>query len=66
VHDRKDRFSAIRESLLECQLALAPWEIGRDQLGNIGIDGEMLRGVGCCRDTEDDGQKDDGTCVPNA
>jgi hypothetical protein len=44
---------------------LPPWQIRRDQLGNIGTDGEVLRGIACRADTEDDGQQDDGTCMPD-
>jgi hypothetical protein len=62
----KDRFGAVGKGLLECQLALARRQVGRDQLGDIGIDAEMLRGVACRRGAENNGQKDDSAGVPNA
>ena len=51
LHHRQDQFFAI-EGLLELDVALAPVEIGRDQLVDVGIDGEMARGIDARRDRQ--------------
>jgi hypothetical protein len=45
VDDDEDEIAPLREQRVEARFALAPVEIGRDQLLAVGVYPEMLRGI---------------------
>jgi hypothetical protein len=50
--------------MLELIVALAPVEVGRDQLVDVGIDGEIVSGIVSRPDREEQGEDDDESGKP--
>ncbi len=45
IDHRENRPDTLRKSLRECEFLLAPGQIGREQLVDIGINGEVMRHI---------------------